>query len=88
MGGNPGGLRLSTAPPAQLTARIWVAHVVRVRAAVRLGRALHSAHVLTYLYEAQHATVRALVLGLLIGAGVRLELSFRVRLGVRLGLSL
>ena len=34
---------------AQLTARIWVAHDVRVGAAVRLGPAPHGAHVLTDL---------------------------------------
>ena len=68
---------------AQLTARVRVAHRVRVGAAVRLGPAPHSAHVLTDLYEAPRATVRALVLGLLVGAGIRFELSLSLGLWLR-----
>ena len=68
---------------AQLTARVRVAHRVRVGAAICLGPAPHSAHVLTDLYEAPRATVRALVLGLLVGAGIRFELSLSPGLWLR-----
>ena len=68
---------------AQLTARVRVAHRVRVGAAICLGPAPHSAHVLTDLYEAPRATLRALVLGLLVGAGIRFELSLSLGLWLR-----